>query len=390
MNDLVDLGVLDPRLQGVRRPVRTGITSGLCRALAARFNVDPLVVRIIIVALTFISGLGVIAYVWGTLLTPKEGGSAPIHRLLHNFGRWSRSTQLAIIIVSSLILLVPLAPSAGGTAGGTVVLLLIVWLIYRKSSSREDKRPAPGQHAAPLPWSVDTPPQAGPPTSIEEWRASLAPHAHRPEGDDPLPTVDLYGPEPRSASRAPRRPTSWLGALVIVVLALGAGTIPILLGLTPTILLSLTVAAGALGAMMFIWALAVRSRRLPILLVVAALGLGAVTTAAALQIADPPAPAVVSAADGSNITREYTAVGGAVLDLRDTPLDAEVDVDVVATASSVRILLPARPLNVTTDEVLSNISYPSERPSTGTESNESKISLHIEATTSNVQVEFPS
>lgn len=50
--------------------------SGLCGGVAEYFNVDPTLVRVILVALTFAGGAGLVAYVVGWAIVPEAPISA--------------------------------------------------------------------------------------------------------------------------------------------------------------------------------------------------------------------------------------------------------------------------------------------------------------------------
>ena len=99
MNELVDLGALHPQLAHLDRPA-DGFTPGFCRAIGSRFGIDPLLIRILFILASALSGVGVIAYAWGILLTPRAGRQALIHRLLPVFTSWSLRTQWTVIVLS--------------------------------------------------------------------------------------------------------------------------------------------------------------------------------------------------------------------------------------------------------------------------------------------------
>src|SRR5919198_1853515 len=55
------------------------VIGGVCAGIARYFNIDPLIVRIAAVALVFVGGAGVVAYVAALLLIPNEGeDGAPV------------------------------------------------------------------------------------------------------------------------------------------------------------------------------------------------------------------------------------------------------------------------------------------------------------------------
>ncbi len=67
-----------PRPDAPRRLLRTRddrVLGGVCSGLARYFNVDPLIVRIAAVALIFVGGFAVVAYIAALLLVPDDDGT---------------------------------------------------------------------------------------------------------------------------------------------------------------------------------------------------------------------------------------------------------------------------------------------------------------------------
>lgn len=404
MNQTVDLAVVDPRLRGVRRPADTGPSSGLCRALAQRFGIDPLVLRIAAIALTFAAGLGLVLYAWGTLLTPRVGGVAPIQNILPAFARWTRTTQLLVVGISTLAI-VTLSASTTGLPIGPAVVLLVVFLIVRR---RREAAPTqwgpwspgaqPGALSAPGPSAsaADGTAERAEPETVEAWRAHIGAYAARPPAaGDPLPIVDLYGSVAGTTATlapVPRPPVTWAGGAVVILLGLAGAAAPLLLGLQPVVAWSLAGATLALGVSFLLWALLVRSRRLPAAILIAALVTGAGAAGISLQHAGPMSNAGAAAdtvlTSGQSVTYPFMAANDGLVDLRDTPLDVVAEVRIDATASNVRVLLPGAPLAVQTQENLSRIEY---QPIPGGQSTPkaSSITLVINANLSNVTLEYP-
>lgn len=57
----------------LRRPVHDRMLAGVAASIADYLGVDPTIVRIAIVVLTFIGGAGIPLYLAGWLLIPEEG-----------------------------------------------------------------------------------------------------------------------------------------------------------------------------------------------------------------------------------------------------------------------------------------------------------------------------
>jgi phage shock protein PspC (stress-responsive transcriptional regulator) len=72
----------------IHRSREDRIVSGLSGGLGRYFNVDPVIVRILFVALTLFGGSGVLLYLIGWVAVPDEGQTvAPIGRLANRVSR---------------------------------------------------------------------------------------------------------------------------------------------------------------------------------------------------------------------------------------------------------------------------------------------------------------
>lgn len=386
MNNLVELGALDRRLTGLQRPAEARLSSGLCRAVAERYGLDPMVVRVATVIAAFVAGIGLVLYGWGTLLTPKVGHQAPIRRILPSFERWSAKTQVMVILASSLLVVISSAGTAGAPIGPIVILGVLV-LVARRGNKFS---PVP----TPTTWT-DTPPD-----SVEAWRDRIRQHSSIRSQSAKLPTVDLYGTTPASAPAASREqlPVSWLGAILIVSLGAFVGFASAFFGLGDDgVLMAMAACTLTVGGSMTLWALLVRSRRLPALLIVVALAGGAVTAANAVAMGNrtPLPDAVVVETTSSAVPEEivdlgierheFIAAGEAVVDLRDIAPNEVIEVRVEAVASSVRILLPGNPAEFVQDGFASSFTEVDGREPVA---EDTRITLVVEAVMSRVEVEY--
>lgn len=73
----------------LRRPVEGKMVWGVAAGLARYFQVDVNAVRMVLVALTLLGGLGVPLYVTGWLLIPQEGSERSVADELIGSGRLS-------------------------------------------------------------------------------------------------------------------------------------------------------------------------------------------------------------------------------------------------------------------------------------------------------------
>ena len=67
-------------LDGLRRSTSDRYIAGVAGGLGRHFNIDPTIIRVLLVVLTFFGGAGVVVYVVCWLLVPEDGAEhAPIH-----------------------------------------------------------------------------------------------------------------------------------------------------------------------------------------------------------------------------------------------------------------------------------------------------------------------
>lgn len=349
MTELVDLGMVHPSLARLERPAGTRLP-GLSRALGARFGIDPLLIRVALILLVPVGGVGVIAYGWGVLLTVRAGDAVPpIGRYLPGFATWPARSQWLVIAVSSVVaagLLSQLAPIS------IVPTLLLALLIV---AFRRRRLPAP---------------------------------ARQEQGPEPLPVVDLYAPETMtdtaaSPAMSERTPGSWWGAVGVTLIGIGCAVIAAVL--TASILVSAAVGIGAAGVTTLMWALLVRSRRLPTtFLLVLLVSAGLLGTLGAAKAVAPGNPIRT----GTELS--YTHVAESVtIDLRNGFPDGATTIRIAAVASEVLVLLPAAPVDIDTQETLSQVRYPRRLPTSSAQTPEATLHLTVTATASRVTVEYP-
>lgn len=90
---------LASRLLSLSRDPASGKLSGLSHAIAGYYGVDPLVIRLFFVIAAFGSGVGILIYLAGWLLTKDtRTGAAPMDRLAPRWRRFSASTVVGSAI----------------------------------------------------------------------------------------------------------------------------------------------------------------------------------------------------------------------------------------------------------------------------------------------------
>lgn len=380
MPELLHPSQLDPRLADLTRPEASGFTAGLCRALAERWHVDPLIVRLVAVALVFAGGAGVALYLWGWLLTPRVGGTPPILRWVPAFGRWSNSTQALIVAISSLVLVVNIARQTGIGWGPVIVVGVLAWTMARSRRNRTGTISAP--HETPFDPASHAPPAArGTQENVEQWRSRLAHHA-----GSTLPTVDLYAPEtPLQQAQPPveaRHTRSWMVSGAILLLSGVAAVIPVALGLDPALLYSGVAASLTAGFLILLHAVLARSRRLPIALLVLVLA-GAVGTGLMSMDSQSDVGIPVAAGLGEDQFHEFLGEAPAELDLTGLEVKDGITIHIDATASVVQILVddPPGSMEVNSETIVLETSYGSRSQSAN------DLSIIIDGAFSVVEVE---
>jgi signal transduction histidine kinase/phage shock protein PspC (stress-responsive transcriptional regulator) len=90
-----------PSLRRLRRSRTDRVLGGVCGGLGQTLGIDPLVVRVAVVALTLAGGTGVLLYVLGWLLLPADGDD----RSLASAAVHDRSTNLGeVLAIGSIVL----------------------------------------------------------------------------------------------------------------------------------------------------------------------------------------------------------------------------------------------------------------------------------------------
>jgi len=111
------------------RPREGRMLAGVCAGAAKRWNLDITLVRIVTVALTLISGVGLALYVAAWLLTPSTDHPAPL-RPGGRGTRWAgRLPALALIIIAALVLTGVAHSLWWGAPVGFLVAAVIVALV---------------------------------------------------------------------------------------------------------------------------------------------------------------------------------------------------------------------------------------------------------------------
>lgn len=145
---------------GLTRDRSNGWVSGTCAGIAARFDVDPLLIRAGFVALAFTGGIGIPLYLAGWLLLPDTSG-----RILLREAASGAGAPIVLSIALALSLIVPLGLSnqGGGLTFPPGMLALgiaaaVVYLAHRRRRTSPTGVAPPQPPPPPATW---TPPASG-------------------------------------------------------------------------------------------------------------------------------------------------------------------------------------------------------------------------------------
>lgn len=115
-----------------RRPRHGRKVAGVAAGIGNRYGIDPVIVRVVLLAMTILSGIGVLVYLLGWLLLPAEGDRVSALESLIGRGRSSTSKPLTLLLC--LLLLPASGWSFSGSGwfdgGGFIGLALVVTAVY--------------------------------------------------------------------------------------------------------------------------------------------------------------------------------------------------------------------------------------------------------------------
>ena len=317
-------------LADMRRTGQGRYIAGVAGGLARHFNIDPILVRVLLVVLTFFGGAGLVAYVGLWLIVPEDGqAAAPL-------GLDDRSRRVSVMVLGALAGVVALATVAGSGFDGVwwlgplALLVGVVLFLSERSRRAHPQQPRYGEVATvPHPY----PPQEG---------AAQTQQFPAPAYGPPAPTASYpVPPPPRRID--PRRRGPILFWFTLALVAVGIGVLGVVDIATDGLVLDSAYPALALGittAMLLIGAFWGRAGGLIALgLLFAAVTLG--VTAGERFEADDITHVPTSA---SEVRRDYEMhAGSLLLDLREVSDPAALDgreISIEGGAGEVRVLLP--------------------------------------------------
>ncbi|AXB46911.1 PspC domain-containing protein [Amycolatopsis albispora] len=210
-----------------RRPKQGRKVAGVAAGIGNRYGIDPVVVRVALVAATVFGGIGIGLYVVGWLLFADEHDEvSPIEGLIGR-GQTSMNPAFTVVLACSLFFVIPWSFAGnwfdGGGFFGLGLILLALYLLHRSRGqfNRPAVPPAPGHDAGftmtdggtTVSSSPDAPPRWDP--------LGAAPFAWDLPDPHPAPVLADEPPAPP----VPRRRTSPIGKVTFAVALVTAGVL---------------------------------------------------------------------------------------------------------------------------------------------------------------------
>ena len=220
---VVDDSLRRLRASGWTRDTERRWFGGVCAGIAARYDVDPVLIRAAAIILALLGGFGVTLYAILWLLMPDRSGRVLAEQAL----RHGDAAAIVLLVVAGVLLLAG-AFSIGDGGNWGIWPLLVAGLAVFIIRARAGNLP---QSARPLPLtegqtvSTSTTPYAAPPAPVAYAPAALPQTGYGAPGYGPPPPAPpmtpITPPPPPRPTR--RRPSAWVGLMSLGLLILGFG-----------------------------------------------------------------------------------------------------------------------------------------------------------------------
>ena len=165
-------------LDRLRRSTTNRYVAGVAGGLGRHFNVDPTIIRVLLVVLTFFGGAGLIVYAVCWLLVPEDTAAHGAIRV------GSEPRKILLIAAACIAFLLAAGDAFGGFDPGWPIVssavVIAVVMIIRDRSRGEDARPATTSSPSSQGLAADT---SGSGTTIQEPVATSGGPAY-PSSDD--------------------------------------------------------------------------------------------------------------------------------------------------------------------------------------------------------------
>ncbi len=213
-------------LRSLRRSRSNRVIAGVAGGLARELRVDPILVRVILVALVFVSGAGLLIYAIAWLLVPDESDDMSVvdHAL---GGRPSQRRTSSLLLGAGLILMsvAVVASASDGDFGGLILFGLLAFGIAYLLRRGELPRQVSQDEYAPQPVA---PTAQAEPTAPGPYAAAAtqSPYEPQPQPAWTPPPPAWEAPPPRPVK--PRKEPSQLTAIVLSALLVVLGSMAVI------------------------------------------------------------------------------------------------------------------------------------------------------------------
>lgn len=184
---------------GIRRDRSHQWFGGVCAGIARRVDVDPVLIRAAVIALTFLGGFGVVVYLVAWLMLPDEKGRIMARDALNRDGTADAGGAIALSVIALVVIAAIIFGDNGFLIGwGIIPLAVIGWFVWRHQQRKEG--------VAASPWmstSLAEPAGSTGPGGPSAYAASAAPASYAPTAP-----VTLSAPRPSAAPHAPTGPSA--------------------------------------------------------------------------------------------------------------------------------------------------------------------------------------
>ena len=198
--------------------------AGVAGGLGRHFDVDPLIIRVVLVALALFGGSGLLLYGLGWLLIPDEGQDrSEAERLLHSRGSGSSVPPLVIAVIGAIAVIGLLSYGPGRGALAVLVVVAVVMALSTRNRREAGREVGPGWTPSPPP-SPEPPGWQAPYAAARAYGPEQAPGVVPPTGSTwgTTATMPAWAPP---APPTPRPPRSRLGRITLSAAALVAGLV---------------------------------------------------------------------------------------------------------------------------------------------------------------------
>lgn len=322
-DELRDLGRL-------RRSTTDRKVAGVAGGLGRHLDVDPLLLRVVLVVLVFFGGAGLMIYGACWLLVPEDDESEPV------FSLDERTRTVALVIVGVVAAAALVGDSWGFIGFPWPVMVVGAVVLWALTRTKQPARPPVAPYAAPVPPGYAAPPPgyAVPPTATTQqgWVGPpTAPYNYN--------VPPAYVPPVR---RDPRKQGPILFWFTLALVALGEGVLGALdlAGAPVADAAYPAIALGIVAGMLVLGAFYGRAGGLIALGLVAALGLAGATAASEIDGGTIDERPLVAA----DLDPSYrVGAGELVVDLTDVADLAALDgrtLELDVSVGSIRVLVP--------------------------------------------------